>query len=566
MGAKYSGSTLEEKRTYNALGQMTAMEVTQGGATTLAITNGYAPNSNNGNLLWQRTAVTPQLTYEQHYGYDAANRLRIVTEGADNGSLETSRCADIQPTWPAGTWCTRYGYDGFGNLWTEEAVNALGVKPFGSAWYLQGSSTVTNRMKNVGYDAARNLVEVNVGDKLTFGDYDGENQLRRIRAKASAGAPDTQDTVVSEYFYDGNGRRVKRKWGSVETFYIYGTEGELIAEYGSGSSGSTGGGAEFLFADHLGSTRLKIGSDTKRWDYEPFGRVISRTGNGYGVDDALTQGFTGKERDQESGLDYFGARYYGSALGRWTSPDPSALVFADPTDPQSLNLCSYVRNAPMARVDPNGEFCYSVNHTDNTVTVDNQSTTTSETCTKSGGTWIDGTATSSWYGSDGVLQIGYSNGNQAGTLSFPSPDVSTDNSGQLQNPWMIDLSDNTKHGPGGDSINAFLFSQAYLYQPRILKMHWCGPGGGGPPTSPNDVACRQHDLDYARAGASAAMNTGAIKPTAAQIRAMKVANQKMYNAVKANSPEPSTPFLLLWLRGYIPWTLAPGTAVQKGDK
>ncbi|HXS11613.1 MAG TPA: RHS repeat-associated core domain-containing protein, partial [Acidobacteriaceae bacterium] len=44
--------------------------------------------------------------------------------------------------------------------------------------------------------------------------------------------------------------------------------------------------------------------------------------------------FTGKERDTESGLDYFGARYYASSMGRFMSPDPSGLAFANPANPQ----------------------------------------------------------------------------------------------------------------------------------------------------------------------------------------------------------------------------------------
>jgi RHS repeat-associated protein len=68
--------------------------------------------------------------------------------------------------------------------------------------------------------------------------------------------------------------------------------------------------------------------------------------------------FTGKERDAESGLDYFGARYYGSALGRFMSPDwsatPQAVPYADFADPQTLNLYSYVRNNPFSKADPDG--------------------------------------------------------------------------------------------------------------------------------------------------------------------------------------------------------------------
>jgi len=62
---------------------------------------------------------------------------------------------------------------------------------------------------------------------------------------------------------------------------------------------------------------------------------------------------SGKERDAETGLDDFGARYYGSAMGRFTSPD---RPFADqnPADPQSWNLYTYGRNNPLRYFDPTG--------------------------------------------------------------------------------------------------------------------------------------------------------------------------------------------------------------------
>ncbi len=67
---------------------------------------------------------------------------------------------------------------------------------------------------------------------------------------------------------------------------------------------------------------------------------------------------TGKERDAESGLDYFEARYMSSAQGRFTSPDwsamPDAVPFADLSDPQSLNLYVYVRNNPLSLQDLHG--------------------------------------------------------------------------------------------------------------------------------------------------------------------------------------------------------------------
>jgi len=69
---------------------------------------------------------------------------------------------------------------------------------------------------------------------------------------------------------------------------------------------------------------------------------------------------TGKERDAESGNDYFGARYYASSMGRWLSPDWSAK--ADPIPyarlgyPQSLNLYAYVENNPLSRADIDGHY------------------------------------------------------------------------------------------------------------------------------------------------------------------------------------------------------------------
>lgn len=68
--------------------------------------------------------------------------------------------------------------------------------------------------------------------------------------------------------------------------------------------------------------------------------------------------FTGKDRDAETGLDYFGARYMSAAQGRFTSPDrPFADQFV--SNPQSWNLYSYVRNNPLRYVDDTGQGAIS---------------------------------------------------------------------------------------------------------------------------------------------------------------------------------------------------------------
>ncbi len=119
----------------------------------------------------------------------------------------------------------------------------------------------------------------------------------------------------------------------------------------------------WLIPDNLGTPRMiaeRTGSLTgmKRHDYLPFGEevksgVAGRTSaQGY-VSDNVRQQFTDKERDNETGLDYFGARYYSSSLGRFTSIDP-LLASGRVSRPQSWNRYTYVLNNPLRLIDPDG--------------------------------------------------------------------------------------------------------------------------------------------------------------------------------------------------------------------
>lgn len=117
--------------------------------------------------------------------------------------------------------------------------------------------------------------------------------------------------------------------------------------------------------------------------------------------------YTGKERDTESGNDYFQARYYASNIGRFMSPDPSELSYADMTNPQSLNLYSYTMNNPLSFTDPTGLYCYYGNtdygseqgqsDQDDTTQWDFQSN--SRECSKNGGLWTSDAYThTNWFG------------------------------------------------------------------------------------------------------------------------------------------------------------------------
>jgi RHS repeat-associated protein len=120
----------------------------------------------------------------------------------------------------------------------------------------------------------------------------------------------------------------------------------------------------WLTPDHLGTPRMiaeRTGTlaGIKRHDYLPFGEeVLAGVGGrtsaqGY-VTDSVRQQFTSKERDDETGLDYFLARYYSSAQGRFTSPDPIIISDKQIVSPQTWNLYNYAGNNPVAYTDPTG--------------------------------------------------------------------------------------------------------------------------------------------------------------------------------------------------------------------
>jgi RHS repeat-associated protein len=147
------------------------------------------------------------------------------------------------------------------------------------------------------------------------------------------------------------------------SIYVYNAQGQMVAEYTTPAP-SASGGTRYLIADHLSSTRVvtdATGAVVSRHDYLPFGESIPTgiggrtTGMGYEDPDGINQKFTAKERDAESELDYFGARFLSSELGRFLSVDPTRLSVSL-TNPQSWNLYSYALNNPVVYNDPNGKW------------------------------------------------------------------------------------------------------------------------------------------------------------------------------------------------------------------
>ena len=308
-------------------------------SSILQLDYGYgATNSNNGNVLSQ-TITIGVTVMTQSYGYDALNRLSSASEG---------------PAWSQTYDCDRYGNRAVrvGSYIPTPALTPQSVNSTDFSAFSQSTNKIIR--SGFGYDSAGNLTS----DPTTAANAmvdDAEN--RQISY--------TKTGVTTTYSYDGDGRRVKKVDSTGTIIFVYNAGGQLIAEYHSDPvpPPAGGGGTSYLTSDHLGSTRVVTKSDgtvKARYDYLPFGEELGATigqrttGMGYNLADSTKQKFTQKERDNESGLDYFGARYYSSAQGRFTSPD-KPFVNQLESDPQTWNLYMYARKNPLLYVDPTGE-------------------------------------------------------------------------------------------------------------------------------------------------------------------------------------------------------------------
>ena len=270
----------------------------------------------------------------------------------------------------------RYSYGpnngAFGNMSCVENINqGLPCTPLDFSF-----NSANNQITTTGYtyDAAGNLLSDNTHGYV----YDAENRLTCILG--------TDGTCTSYnatlYLYGPDGQRVGKQQANTLEDYVYDPQGHissvhdgltnlLRAElYGDGRHVATWnpsanyGPLFWNHADWLGTERARTDSTgtLREWSMDtPFGMNL-RWGP---TQDLSPMHFTGKQRDNESGLDYFGARYLGggNALGRFMTPDwaakPTTVPYAQFGNPQSLNLYSYVGNNPMLHFDPDGH-CWPV--------------------------------------------------------------------------------------------------------------------------------------------------------------------------------------------------------------
>ncbi len=278
------------------------------------------------------------------YSYDDFNRL---SGGTANSGLGLG-----------------WTYDRYGNRWAQNAscsgANCAGV----TAAQPQLTFGNNNQVANWVYDADGNLLY----DGRNAYNYDAEGRLialngeptyvydaegRRVAKLSPSGA------VTASYLLDLAGHQVTELNGAGTWMHsnVWAPGGKLLATY-EGPGEPKPNTYHFHLTDWLGTNRMQTnaaGNSEETCTSYPFGDGLSCTGP---AADATEQHFTGKERDAESGLDYFYARYYSSTLGRFMTPDwaaaPTAVPYATFGDPQTLNLYAYVNNNPNTGIDMDG--------------------------------------------------------------------------------------------------------------------------------------------------------------------------------------------------------------------
>ncbi|MGB7069307.1 MAG: RHS repeat-associated core domain-containing protein, partial [Pyrinomonadaceae bacterium] len=249
------------------------------------------------------------------------------------------------------SWKQTFTFDRYGNRRFDTANTTTLAPGCAEAICNPQIDPATNKLVGYQFDNAGNTkVDAN-GQTFT---YDSEN--KQVQVNNASG-------IVGQYFYDGDGKRIKKVVPSTgeTTIFVYDAAGKLVAEYSTVVEPQTTAKVAYLTNDHLGSPRIttdQFGQVASRHDFLPFGEdtfTTQRTqAHGYTAD-SVRQKFTGYERDNETDLDFAQARNYNPKNGRFTSTDPSRVSIQF-DNPQTWNRYAYCLNNPLKYIDDNGKW------------------------------------------------------------------------------------------------------------------------------------------------------------------------------------------------------------------
>jgi len=279
-------------------------------------------------------------TRTEIFAYDSLNR---IASGESNGTH----------------WGETFTIDAWGNLTNEAGITG---KTYHES--LSTSAGTNNRLSGFGYDAAGNMTSNGTASYVydaenhliwTTGyryvyDGDGQRAEKCLAATATTACP-TSGTTNGTLYWRGLGSDALAETdlsGNVVEDYIF-FNGQRVARRDASTNA-----IHYYFSDHLGSHGVVENATASACeqdiDYYPYGGVQ----NDYCAVVPQKYKFTGKERDAESGLDNFGARYDASGIGRFMTTDPVVITTERLKSPQQLNLYSYVANNPLRFIDPTG--------------------------------------------------------------------------------------------------------------------------------------------------------------------------------------------------------------------
>jgi RHS repeat-associated protein len=300
-------------------------------------TNGVVDTTRNSGNIAKQTVSFAGLAqpFVQTYKYDSLDRISEAKE-MNNGNQ---------------TWKQTFGYDRYGNR-TGLTQDIGGQQMPINNLTLPTVDANTNRFQTgqgYNYDFDGNVIQDASGMQFTF---DSENKQTEVK--------DVSNNVIGRYYYDGNGKRVKKITASEIVIFVYDGMGKLAAEYSTAQPVSNPT-TNYTATDPLGSPRVitnKLGEIVSRRDFMPFGEQLAsdatyRTANLKYNADNIRQKFTGYQRDEETQLDFAEARYYNDKHGRFTAVDP-LLASGKSVNPQTFNRYVYTMNRPLILTDETG--------------------------------------------------------------------------------------------------------------------------------------------------------------------------------------------------------------------